>query len=230
MLAEILKILGTVLVAVITTFGTGWLALKKMYVERQDKKDEVLLQKRIDDSIKAAREEITMEIKEEVKKGIVDCGVIGDRAIREVQEDFLKKLDEGLKARSEEGKERFEINSKQIEQNSIQLSKSAKQIDELIEMMKEQSETSTKKFNALSDSLTALNRISSANAKSQRSAIFDKLLMVGNKILKSGKMTVGDKTNLIQLYDSWKELGGENDELETLIEECRKLPVIPNEG
>lgn len=227
---EYLKIIGTIVVATISTFGGGWLALKKFYIERQDKKDDELLQKRINDSIALARKEITMEIKEEVKKGIVECGIIGDRAIREVQEDFLKKLDEGLKARSEEGKERFEINSKQIEQNSIQLSKSAKQIDELIEMMKEQSETSTKKFNALSDSLTALNKISSANAKSQRSAIFDKLLMVGNKILKSGKMTVGDKTNLIQLYDSWKELGGENDELETLIEECRKLPVIPNEG
>ena len=230
MLAEILKILGTVLVAVITTFGTGWLALKKMYVERQDKKDEVLLQKRIDDSIKAAREEITMEIKDEVRKGIVECGVIGDRAIREAQEEFVKKLEEGLKARGEEGKERFEINSKQIQENSRQLSENSKQIEELIGVVKEQAETTEKKFNALADSLTSLNTITYANAKSQRSAIFDKLLMVGNKILKAGKMTVNDKTNLIQLYNSWKELQGENDELETLVEECKKLPVIPNEG
>lgn len=229
MLAEILKILGTVLVAVITTFGTGWLALKKMYVERQDKKDEVLLQKRIDDSIKAAREEITMEIKEEVRKGIVECGVIGDKAIRDVQEDIIKKLDEGLQARSEEGKIRFDKNSKQIEANSQQLAENSKQIEELIEIVRKQAETSEKKFNALSDSLTALNKISNANAKSQRSAIFDKLLMVGNKILKAGKMTVNDKTNLIQLYNSWKELQGENDELDTLVEECKKLPVIPNE-
>lgn len=230
MVVDILKVLGTILVAVITTVGTGYFALKKMYVERQDKKDEVLLQKRIDDSIKAVREEITMEIKEEVHKGIVECGVIGDKAIREVQEEVVKKLEEGLKARGDEGKERFEINSKQIEANSKQLSENSKQIEELIGVVKEQAETTEKKFNALADSLTSLNTITYANAKSQRSAIFDKLLMVGNKILKAGKMTVNDKTNLIQLYNSWLELKGENDELDTLIEECKKLPVTPNEG
>lgn len=229
MVVEIFKVLGTILVAVITTVGTGYFALKKMYVEKQDKKEDELLQKRIDDAIKAARKEITMEIKEEVRNGIVECGAIGDKAIREAQEDFVKKLEEGLKARGDEGKERFEINSRQIEANSKQLSENSKQIEELIGVVKDQAETTEKKFNALADSLTSLNKITYANAKSQRSAIFDKLLMVGNKILKAGKMTVNDKTNLIQLYNSWQELQGEDAELDTLIEECKKLPVIPNE-
>ena len=38
---EVFKVVATILVSVITTFGAGWITLRKFYLERQDKKDEV---------------------------------------------------------------------------------------------------------------------------------------------------------------------------------------------
>ncbi len=220
---EYLKIIGTIVVAAITTFGGGWLALHKFYIERQDKKDEELLQKRINDAVNKAKEDMRQEIKEAVQQGIVDCGVIGDRAIQKVQEDFLQKLNEGLNARGEEGKIRFEKNSKQIETNG-------KQIEELAGIIKEQTEVNNQKFNALADSLTSLNKIISISAESQCNSNYDRLLIVTNKVLKGGKMTISDKTNLEQLYGSWKDLGGKDAKMDTMFKECMKIPPILDEG
>lgn len=216
---EILKIIGTILVAVITTFGAGYFALKKMYIERQDKRDEELLQKRIDDSLKKVREEVSAEIKKEVRNGIVECGVIGDRAIREVQDEFIKKLDDGLKARGDEGKERFEINSQAIEKNT-------KQISELTDLVKDQ----IGKMTSLADSITKLSEVATISAMSQRNANYDRILIVANGVLKAGKITINQKTNLRQLYKSWKALKGEDEKIDTLYEECINLPIIPDEG
>lgn len=215
---EILKVLGTIVVSVIA----GWFSLRKFYVERQDKREDVLLQKRIDDAILKAKEEMRKEIKEAVNQGIVDCGVIGDKAIRQVQEEFLEKLDAGLKARGEEGKERFEINSRQIQENS-------KQLEELIGVVKAQAEQNEKKFNALADSLTSLNKILCISAESQCNSNYDRLLIVTNKVLKGGKLTISDKTNLKQLYASWKDLGGKDAKMDTLYEECMKFTPVPDE-
>lgn len=227
---EYLKIIGTIVVATITTFGGGWLALHKFYIERQDKKDEELLQKRIDDSIAKAKDEMRQEIKAAVQQGIVDCGVIGDKAIREVQDEFLKKLEEGLNARSEEGKVRFDINSRQIQENSKQLSENSRQIEELVGIVKDQAKSNTKKFDALADSLTSMNKILVVSAESQCNSAYDRLLIVTNKVLKSSKLTISDKTNLKQLYSSWKDLGGKDAKMDTLYEECMKMTPIPDDG
>ena len=214
----LLQAVVSILVALIAGTTGGGLVFAKFWIERKDKKEENAVQKQIDDSIKLARKEITEEIKAAVQQGIVDCGVIGDRAIREMQEEFVKKLDEGLKARGEEGKERFEINSKQIEENSLQLSKNAKQIEELTSLTKDVLET-----------MDSLGKVVSVSAESQRNSNYDRLLIVTNKILKSSKMTISDKTNLKQLYKSWKDLNGEDPKMDTMYEECMKFTPVPDE-
>lgn len=204
--------------------------MRKFYIERQDAKEEKNTQLLIDNAIEKAKKEMRQEIKEAVQQGIVDCGVIGDKAIREVQEDFVRKLEEGLRARGEEGKERFEINSRQIQENSKQLSENSKQIEELIGVVKDQAESNNEKFNALADTLTSLNKVIGISAESQANSNYDRLLIVTNKVLKSGKLTISDKTNLKQLYGSWKDLGGKDAKMDTLYEECMKITPVPDDG
>lgn len=218
MLVEIIKILGTIIVATIGAFGAGYFGYKKFLLERQDAKDEKETKLQIDNAITKVKEEMRSEIKDAVQNGIVECGVIGDKAIREVQEEFVKKLEDGLKARGEEGRERFDINSRQIQQNS-------KQIEEILGIVKEQ----TQKYDVMADSLTALNRVVEASAESQKSFNYDRILMVANKALKNRVITVTEKTNLDQLYDSWKKLGGTDLKIKTLYNECDKLPTVPDE-
>lgn len=227
---EIIKTLGTVIVSMITTFGGGFFLMKKFYVERQDAKEEKNIQLLIDNSIEKAKEDMRKEIKVAVQQGIVDCGVIGDKAIREAQEEFVKKLEEGLKARGEEGRERFELNSRQIQENSKQLSENSKQIEELVGIVKDQAEKNNEKFNALAETLTSLNKVISISAESQANSNYDRLLIVTNKVLKSGKMSISDKTNLNQLYGSWQSLGGKDPKMDTLVEECRKITPTLDEN
>ena len=229
-LNEVIKTLGTVIVSMVTTFGGGYFLMRKFYIERQDAKEEKNTQLLIDNAIEKAKEDMRKEIKAAVQQGIVDCGVIGDKAIREVQEDFVKKLEEGLRARGEEGRERFEINSRQIQENSKQLSENSKQIEELIGVVKDQAESNNEKFNALADTLTSLNKVIGISAESQANSNYDRLLIVTNKVLKSGKMTISDKTNLKQLYGSWKDLGGKDAKMDTLYEECMKITPVPDDG
>lgn len=204
--------------------------MRKFYIERQDAKEEKNTQLLIDNAIEKAKKEMRQEIKEAVQQGIIDCGVKGDKAIREVQEDFVRKLEEGLRARGEEGKERFEINSRQIQENSKQLSENSKQIEELIGVVKDQAESNNEKFNALADTLTSLNKVIGISAESQANSNYDRLLIVTNKVLKSGKLTISDKTNLKQLYGSWKDLGGKDAKMDTLYEECMKITPVPDDG
>lgn len=220
---EVIKVLGTIIVAAITSFGGTYFTYKKFVIERQDAKEEKNTQMLIDKAIEKAKEDMRKEIKEAVQQGIVDCGVIGDKAIREVQEDIVRKLEDGLKARGEEGRERFEINSKQIQENSKQLSENSRQIEELIGVVKNQAESNNEKFNALADTLASLNKVIGISAESQANSNYDRLLIVTNKVLKSGKMTISDKTNLNQLYGSWKDLGGKDAKMDTLVEECMKI-------
>jgi len=226
---EIFKVIATILVSVITTFGAGWITLRKFYLEREDRKDDELLQKRIDDSIEKAKKEMNEEIKEAVQQGIVDCGVIGDKAIRQVRDELMEKFEQGLKATDDEGKERFEINSRQIQENSKQLSENSKQIEALVRIVKLQAEKNESKFTALADSLTSLNKMVLVSAESQCNSNYDRLLFVTNKVLKSARMTISDKTNLKQLYTSWKDLGGKDAKMDTLYEECMKMTPIQDE-
>ena len=226
---ELFKVIATILASVITTFGAGWITLKKFYLERQDKKDDVLLQKKIDDSIEKAKKEMREEMKMSVHQGIVDCGVIRDKAIRQIRDEFMKKLEEGLKATGDEGKEMFEINSRQIQENSRQLSENSKQIEALVSIVKVQAERNDAKFAALTDTLASLNKMALISAESQCNSNYDRLLFVTNKVLKSGRLTISDKTNLKQLYTSWKDLGGKDAKMDTLYEECIKITPIPDE-
>ena len=215
----LLQAVVTIVVALISGLGGSFFSYRQFTLKRKDEKEEKSIQKQIDDSIKTARVEISKEIKEAVQQGIVDCGVIGDRAIRETQDELIKKLEEGLKARGEEGKERFEFNSKQIIQNT-------EQIKELTGLVKDQ----ITKIDMFAESMTSLNSVVRATAESQRTSNYDRLLIVCNKILESGKMTITDKTNLKQLYKSWSDLKGEDPKIDTMYEECMKMTPIPDES
>ena len=138
-----------------------------------------------------------------------------EKAKQEVRAEFEK----GLIMRGEEGRERFEINSKQIEANTNQLAENGKQIEEILGIVKNQAEQQT----LMTESITSINSMLTVTAEAQRNSNYDRLLMVANKIIKSNTMTITDKTNLKQLYKSWKELKGEDPKVDTMYEECMKL-------
>ncbi len=228
-LQTVLQGVVTILVAFIGGFGSSYLSYRQFILKRKNEKEVNTIQKQIDDSIAAAREEITKEIMNEVSNGIVKCGAIGDKAIRQVQDEFIQKLEQGLKARGDEGKERFEINSRQIQENSNQLSQNSKQIEELVTIVKDQTERNEEKFNSLAESLTAVNKMLCISAESQCNSNYDRLLIVTSKVLKNKVLTITDKTNLKQLYNSWKELGGKDPKMDTMYEECIKMAPVPDE-
>lgn len=225
MLVEVLKIIGTLLVAAVTAFGGGYFSYKKFKIERTDAKEKESTQLLINTAIKEVEEKMRAEIKDKVQQGIVDCGEIGDRAILKVRDELMKSLEEGLEARGKEGAERFRVNSEQIQENSKQLAENSKQIEEILGIVKGQAE----KYDAMADSLTALNKVAVATAESQCNSNYDRLLIVTNKVLRSKKFTISDKTNLQQLYDSWKSLGGKDPKMETMYNECMKMEVVLDE-
>ena len=205
-----LQAIITLLVALLGGVGSSYFSYRQFILKRKDEKEEKSIQKQIDDSIETA-----------MKRFIDECGEIGDKEIEKAKEEVRKELQVGLEMRGEEGKERFDLNSKQIEANS-------RQINEILIIVKDQAQ----KYDAMAESLTALNTIVKASAESQRNSNYDRLLIVTNKVLKSGKMTISDKTNIKQLYNSWKELGGEDptSKMETMYDECMKMTPIPDEG
>ena len=198
----------TILVALVGGSVSAIISHRQFLLKRQDEKEEKSVQKQIDDSIDKAMEDF-----------IAKCGEIGDAQIQKAKEEVRKEFEEGLIMRGKEGKERFDINSKQIAENS-------EMIKEILEIQKDQSQ----KFEMLAESMTALNKVVMASAESQRNANYDRLLFVANKVLKSGKMTISEKTNIKQLYNSWKDLSGNDPKIDTLYEECMKLTPIPDEG
>lgn len=211
----LLQAIVSIAVALIAGTTGGGLVFAKFWIERKDKQEERSVQKQIDDSIAAARKEITEEIKDAVAQGIVDCGEIGDKAIREAEDDFVHRLEDGLKARGEEGRERFEINSKQINENSTM-------IKEILAIQKNQ----TEQMGQMAESITSLAQVSEACAESQRNSNYDRLLIVTSNIIKAGVMTITEKTNLMQLYDSWQKLQGRDPKIDTLYNECMKVKTI----
>ena len=211
----LLQAIVSIAVALIAGTTGGGLVFAKFWIERKDKQEERSVQKQIDDSIAAARKEITEEIKDAVAQCIVDCGVIGDKAIRDAEDDFVHRLEDGLKARGEEGKERFEINSKQINENSTM-------IKEILAIQKNQ----TEQMGQMAESITSLAQVSEACAESQRNSNYDRLLIVTSNIIKAGVMTITEKTNLMQLYDSWQKLQGRDPKIDTLYKECMKVKTI----
>lgn len=143
------------------------------------------------------------------------------KMISEADDRLRGEFNDGLLERENTGKERFDINSRQIQENNVQLAENSKQIEEILGIVRDQAQ----KYDAMADSLTALNKVAAATAEAQCNSNYDRLLMVTNKVLKSGKMTISDKTNIKQLYNSWKELGGVDPtkNMETMYEECMKI-------
>ena len=169
---------------------TGWLGWKQFSVKRNDEKEEKNVHLLIDNSIAAARKEISQEIKEAVQQGIIDCGVIGDRAIRETQSDLEK-----------------------------QIAANTEQIGDLANLT-----------NKVLTNMDSISKVVTISAEAQKNNNYDRLLIVTNKILKSGKMTIADKTNLKQLYQSWKDLNGDDPKMDTMFDECLKINPTLDEG
>ena len=150
-----------------------------------------------------------------------------ETALRKMIEEMISAADSrlrdefatGLTERENTGRERFDINSKAIQENT-------EQIAELTGLVKDQ----IKKIDLFAESMTALGKVVRASAESQRNSNYDRLLFVANKVLKSGKLTITEKTNLKQLYNSWKDLQGVDPKIDTLYEECMKLTPVPDEG
>lgn len=141
-----------------------------------------------------------------------------DSAVEQAKKEMMEELNKGLLQRGEEGRERFEINSKQIEQNSTQ-------INEILSIVKDQAQ----KYNGMADSLVALNKVTKASAEGVRNTIYDKILIIAGKALKRQKITMSEKTNLKQLYNSYTELQGNEPKITTYYDECMKLLSVPDE-
>ena len=141
------------------------------------------------------------------------------KMISEADDRLRGEFNGGLTERERTGKERFDINSRAIQENT-------EQIAELTSLVRDQ----VTKLDMFADSMTSLTRLVSASAESQRNSNYDRLLFVANKVLKSNKMTISEKTNLRQLYNSWKDLKGNDPKIDTLYEECMKITPIPDEG
>lgn len=144
-----------------------------------------------------------------------------DKAVEEAKKEMQEKLDNVSRERSLEGKERFETHAASIEEINKQIKANSNQISELTEISK----------NVL-ESMDSLNKVVRTSAESQKNSNYDRILVVANKVLKNQKITITEKTNLIQLYSSWEALHGENEKLDpkikTMYDECMKLTPVPD--
>lgn len=142
-----------------------------------------------------------------------------DEAVLKAKTEMLDELSKVSKARSDEGAERFNTHKVAINEVIRQTEENSKQIGELTSLTK----------NVLQN-MASLNQVVTISAESQKNNNYDRLLIVVSKILKSKRMTISDKTNLKQLYTSWKALKGEDPKMDTMYEECMKLEPILDES
>ena len=142
-----------------------------------------------------------------------------DSAVEQSRKEMMERLDNVSKERSEEGAVRFQKHAEAIIDINKQISENNKQIGELTSLTKD-----------VLQNMASLNKVVSASAESQRNSNYDRILIVTNNILKSGRMTITDKTNLKQLYKSWIDLNGNDPKIDTYYEECMKIAPIPDGG
>ena len=138
-------------------------------------------------------------------------------AVKDAKVEIYKELAKVSEERSQEGAIRFSTHAKALEEVNKQIDSNTKQINELTQITK----------NVL-ESMDALGKVVKASAESQRNANYDRILVVANRVLANKKMTITEKTNLKQLYNSWKDLNGEDAKVDTLYEECMKVEIIPD--
>ena len=203
----------SIILAIIASAGATF-GFLQFLIKRKDENKEKDFKKQIDKIVEKKMEEF-------IKK----CGEIGDAQIEIAKEEVRKEFEEGLAMRGEEGKERFELNSKQIQENT-------EMIDKILQVQRRTDD----KFDKLAESLTALNeamvinsKVTKACAEGVRSTTYDRILLVANKALKRNAITISEKTNLKQLYESWIELQGDDPKISTYYEDCVKLKSIPDE-
>ena len=147
-----------------------------------------------------------------------DINKLIEDAVTEAKAEVYKELAKVSQERSQEGADRFNTHAEAIKQVNRQIEKNNEQIERLTEIS----------TNVL-ESMESLGKVVKASAESQKNANYDRLLIVGKKILKVKQITLSEKTNLKQLYDSYKELQGMDPYIETLFEECMKLVPIPDD-
>lgn len=140
-----------------------------------------------------------------------------NEAVNNAKGEIYKELANVSKARSEEGAERFKTHAESFKQVNKQIEENTRQIGEL-----------TKISTNVLESMESMSKMVKTSAESQRNTNYDRILMVGKKILKAGQITLSEKTNLKQLYDSYKGLEGDDPYVETLYDECMKLRPIPD--
>lgn len=152
-----------------------------------------------------------------------------DDAIAEAKKEMQEKIDTVSVARSLEGKDRFDTHAAAIKEINEQIKANNEQIGELAVMTKAQ----MSKMDAFAESLTVLNKMARMSAESQRNSTYDRILVVANKALKNQQITITEKTNLKQLYDTWTGFHGKDEKLDpkivTIYEECMKLTPVPDE-
>ena len=146
--------------------------------------------------------------------------------VEEAKKEMQEKLDAVSVARSLEGKDRFDTHAAAIKEINDQIRANSKQIGELTALTK----TQMGKMDVFTESISSLNKVIEVSAESQRNSNYDRILMVANKALKNNKITITEKTNLTQLYESYGKLGGIDPKIRTLYVECEKLPTVPDEG
>ena len=141
-----------------------------------------------------------------------------DDAVNLAKSEIYKEIAKVSQERSQEGAERFKTHAESFKQVNRQIEENTKQIKELTEMS----------MNVFK-SMESLNKAVRASAESQRNSNYDGLLIVGKKVLKSQRITLSEKTNFKQLYDSYKDLNGDDPYIETLHEECMRFTPVPDD-
>lgn len=206
------EIIAAIIVAILGMIGTSIgsvFAYIQFAVKRKDEKEEKNVQKLIDEAIKAAKIEM------------------------------MKELNRVSFERSEEGAQRFQKHKVSIDEINSQIKVNNEQISELTalvklqtEKMEEQNKAQNAKLEMFAESMTSLNRVVKVSAESQRNANYDRILSIANRVLKNRSITITEKTNLKQLYESWADLHGDSTDydpkIQTMYEECMKITPIPD--
>jgi hypothetical protein len=168
-------------------------------------------------------------IKRKDEKEEKDIQSLIDDAVKAAKEEMQEKLDKVSKERSKEGAERFNKHASSTEEINCQIKANSEQIGELTSLLKTQME----KTDIVTESLAALNTVVKVSAESQKNSTYDRILVVANKVLREKRITISDKTNLKQLYQSWQQLHGKSTDYDqkivTIYEECMKMTPIPDE-
>lgn len=140
-----------------------------------------------------------------------------DSAVNKAKVEIYERLEKVSLERSQEGAERFNKHAEHFKQVNKQIEENTKQIGEL-----------TKISTSVLESMGSMSKMVKASAESQRNTNYDRILIVGKKVLDNQFITLSEKTNIKQLYESYKELQGSDPYVETLFEECMKLKPIPD--